>query len=311
MRHIQGESRRQTTLLPDRLEDYVPDDHPVRVIDAFIESLDLVALKFTLAKTRQTGRKPYNPADLLKLYVYGYLNQIRSSRKLEKECQRNLELMWLMRRLAPDFKTIANFRKQNAGAIKGACHSFIQFCREAELVSVKRVAIDGSKFKSAASLDQTITRKQLETRRRRLNARIESYLKQLNAADQSDNDHEMRVDKVKEALTLLEQHRETLNQRERWMDEHDSNQHCATEPEARIMRSGREGKICGYNLQSAVDSETGLIVHHELTRDAADNCQLQPVAEAVKAQQPDSRLMYWLTRGIPMASSLTPVKSKG
>ena len=130
MRHINGESRQQSTLLPDTLDDYVDEDHPVRVIDAFVDTLNLKALGFSKAETRITGRKPYHPGDLLKLYIYGYLNQTRSSRRLEKECHRNLELLWLMKRLAPDFKTIADFRKDNGNAMRGACRKFIQFCRQ-------------------------------------------------------------------------------------------------------------------------------------------------------------------------------------
>ena len=151
MRHITGESRQQTTLLPDTLDDYVDGDHPVRVIDVFVDTLDIKVLGFSKAETQVTGRKPYHPGDLLKLYVYGYLNQTRSSRRLEKECHRNLELLWLMRRLAPNFKTISDFRKDNGTAVRGACRAFIQFCRQAGLLTGRLVAIDGSKFKAAAS----------------------------------------------------------------------------------------------------------------------------------------------------------------
>ena len=161
MRHIDGVPRQQGTLLPETLDDYVAEDHPVRVIDAYIDQLDLSELGFSKAITRQTGRKPYHPGDLLKLYIYGYLNQVRSSRRLEKECHRNLEVIWLMKRLRPDFKTIADFRKDNSKAIRAACQVFIHFCRDAQLLSVELVAIDGSKFKAAASADQVITRKQL------------------------------------------------------------------------------------------------------------------------------------------------------
>jgi len=154
MRHITGDSRQQATLLPDTLDDYVGEDHPVRVIDAFVDTLDMKALDFSKAETLVTGRKPYHPGDLLKLYIYGYLNQTRSSRRLEKECHRNLEVLWLLRRLAPDFKTISDFRKDNGKAVRGACRAFIQFCRQADLLTGRLVAIDGSKFKAAASQDK-------------------------------------------------------------------------------------------------------------------------------------------------------------
>ena len=162
MRHKQGGSRQQSTLFPESMDEYVSKDNPVRVIDAFIDSLDMAALGFTLATTKDTGRKPYHPADLLKLYTYGYLNQIRSTRRLEKECHRNVEVLWLMKRLAPDFKTVANFRQQNSAAIQQACRAFIQFCRDAKLLDARMIAIDGSKFKAAASMSKTYNRKLLD-----------------------------------------------------------------------------------------------------------------------------------------------------
>ena len=143
MRHLEGDSRQQGRLLPETLDDYVASDHPVRVIDAYIDQLDLITLDFSKAETKATGRKPYHPGDLLKLYIYGYLNQVRSSRRLEKECHRNLEVIWLLKRLKPDFKTLSDFRKDNAKAIKAACQAFIHFCRDAGLVSGDLIAIDG------------------------------------------------------------------------------------------------------------------------------------------------------------------------
>lgn len=282
MRHIQGASRQQATLLPERLEDYVPDHHPVRVIDAFVDTLHLADLGFAKAQAKHTGRKPYDPADLLKLYIYGYLNQVRSSRRLERECQRNLELMWLVRRLAPDFKTIANFRKDNSAAIQAASRAFILFCKQTQLLNGQRVAIDGSKFKAAASLDQALTRKHLNHRRDKLDARIRRYLEQLDEHDNQDTEPELDREQIKNALKQLQQRRAQLDTREQWMNDNDTHQHCQTEPDAKIMRSGREGKVCGYNLQSAVDCETGVIIHHQLTNEATDNRQLQPMVNSVK-----------------------------
>lgn len=283
MRHLNGASRQQGNLLPETLDDYVADDHPVRVIDAFIEYLDLAALGFTNATTKLTGRKPYNPADLLKLYVYGYLNQVRSSRRLEKECHRNLEVIWLMKRLAPDFKTIADFRKDNTAAIKGACQAFIRFCREADLLTGRLVAIDGSRFKSAGSRDKALTRKQLRERRQRVDRLVDRYLNQLDKADTEDTSLEMERERVQRALRRLEAEGVQLEDAETAMDEAGTNQYCASEPEARLMRSGREGPILGYNVQAAVDADSGLIVHHEITQDGNDQNQLQPMAEGSKA----------------------------
>ena len=283
MRHLAGESRFQATLLPERLEDFVESDHPVRVIDAFVDQLDMSQLGFTLAQTKRTGRKPSNPADLLKLYIYGFLNQVRSSRRLERECQRNLEVLWLMKRLAPDFKTIANFRQQNPGAIKAASRVFIQFCRSAELLVGAQVAIDGTKFRSAGSIDQTTTREKVDKQLAAVDARIQRYLDQLTAADSQEGESDLKRERVENALITLRERQEKLQGHQQAMDAGLQDNRCLTEPEARVMRSGREGKICGYNIQSVVDTETGLIVHHDLTDEATDNRQLEPMAREAKA----------------------------
>jgi len=219
MRHITGDSRQQATLLPDTLDDYVDKDHPVRVIDAFVDTLDMKALDFSKAETQVTGRKPYHPGDLLKLYIYGYLNQTRSSRRLEKECHRNLELLWLMRRLAPDFKTISDFRKDNNEAVRGACRTVIQFCRQADLLTGRLVAIDGSKFKAAASKDSVTRRAQLPEQRQRIDHLIGRYLQQLDQVDADDQHMELDSASVKEALQQLQQEKTALDKVEEQMDE--------------------------------------------------------------------------------------------
>ena len=283
MRHINGDSRQQGLLLPSSLDDYVDDNNPVRVVDAFIDSLDLVNLGFSKAITKTTGRRPYNPADLLKLYVYGYLNQVRSSRRLEKECSRNLEVIWLMKRLAPDFKTLADFRKDNTEAIKGACQAFIQFCRQADLLTGRLVAIDGSKFKAAASKDKATTRKHLLIHRQRQEELIKKYLDQLAAEDGEGTYIDMDSQKVERALNTLKGNIQKLTAIEAAMDDKGSNQYCTTEPDAKLMRSGRDGMVLGYNVQTAVDVDNGLIVHHEVIDEGSDNRQLQPMAEGAKA----------------------------
>lgn len=289
MRHIDGESRQQGTLLPETLDDYVAGDHPVRVIDAYIDQLELSELGFSKAITRQTGRKPYHPGDLLKLYIYGYLNQVRSSRRLEMECHRNLEVIWLMKRLRPDFKTIADFRKDNSKAIRATCQAFIHFCRDAQLLSGELIAIDGSKFKAAASADRVITRKQLKARRQRIANLVDRYLEQLSQTDKEDTQLVMSHQHVERALQQLFKEGAVLDEAEAVMDETNAQQYCATEPEARLMRSGREGMVLGYNIQAAVDTGSGLIVHHEVTQDSNDQNQLQPMAEqsqkALKSEQ--------------------------
>lgn len=279
MRHLQGQPRSQTALLPPSIEEYVPDDHPVRVIDAFVDSLDVVDLGFDKAHTAATGRKPYHPGDLLKLYIYAYLNQTSSTRRLEKECHRNLEVLWLMKQLAPDFKTIADFRKGNGQAIKRVCRQFVLFCKQAGLVSGHLVAIDGSKFKAAASKDQALTRKQLEKQLGKLEQKIDRYLGQLAESDQQA-ETDLDQAKVKDALAYLQSHKAELQDELQALVENGDTQTCRTEPDARLMKSGREGMVVGYNAQNAVDAKHQLVVHHELTQAGTDNQQLAPVTEA-------------------------------
>ena len=282
MRHKNGEDRFQTTLLPDAIDDFVASDHPVRVIDAFVDTLNFQELGFTKAQTKLTGRKPYHPGDLLKLYLYGYLNQISTSRRLEKECNRNLEVFWLMRRLAPDFKTIADFRKDNGPAVRGACRAFIQFCRQAGLLDTRLIAIDGSKFKAAASKDQALMRKHIQRDRKLIEEKVDKYLNLLERSDRNDEERTIDRSQVLETLKTLKIKKDKLDIREAKMDELGDNQHCETEPDAKIMRSGRDGMVLGYNLQNAVDANTGLIIHHDLTDEGGDFRQLLPMAKASK-----------------------------
>jgi transposase len=282
MRHKQGQDRNQQALLPESLEEFVGSDDPVRVIDAYIETLDLGALGFAKAVTKQTGRKPYHPGDLLKLYVYGYLNRVSTSRRLERECHRNVEVMWLMRRLVPDFKTIADFRKDNGEAVREACRSFIEFCREAQLLSGREVAIDGSKFKAAASIDQVLTRKHVERDRAEIDRKIEEYLERLDRADEDNAEPGLSREQVQQALEKLKCRSQRLDRFEHGMKSSGRDEHCATEPQARLMRSGRDGMVLGYNTQCAVEAQTGLIVHHEVTDEPGDTRQLLPMAEKTK-----------------------------
>lgn len=311
MRHITGDSRQQATLLPDTLDDYVDEDHPVRVIDAFVDTLDMKALGFSKAETQITGRKPYHPGDLLKLYVYGYLNQTRSSRRLEKECHRNLELLWLMKRLAPDFKTISDFRKDNSQAVRGACRAFIQFCRQANLLTGRLVAIDGSKFKAAASKDSVIRRAQLPEQRQRIDNSIDRYLQQLDQADVDDQHIELESALVKEALKQLQQEKSILDAAEAQMEARGRNQACMTEPDAKLMRSGREGMVVGYNVQSAVDADSGLIIHHEVTDESDDRRQLYPMAHQTKAGLGQETLIVLADAGYSNGEQLAACDAEG
>lgn len=309
MRHLQGESRQQSTLFPDTLDEYVSDNNPVRIIDAFVNSLDMVELEFTLANTKDTGRKPYNPADLLKLYIYGYLNQVRSTRRLEKECHRNVEVLWLMQRLTPDFKTIANFRQQNSHGIRQACQTFIQFCREANLLDSRLVAIDGSKFKAAASMSKTYNRQQLDKLQKQLNRKIQGYLNRLAESDKQESDEE--TGSVKAALAKLQARSEKLEQLSNKMDSTGAKQCCETEPEAKRMRSGRDGIVVGYNVQTSVEADSGLIVHHDVTDEGADNRQLEPMAKATKAELESDNLTVLADAGYSNGQQLAQCEEHG
>lgn len=282
MSHIRGQSRQQSTLFPEVLDDFIPAEHPVRVVDAFVDSLDLQALDFAKVEPAATGRPPYHPGDLLKLYVYGYLNQVRSSRRLERESQRNVELLWLLNRLRPDFKTIADFRKENPKAIVGVCRAFVRFCHEQALYGAELIAIDGSKFKAVASKKALYTPKRLKRELARLDARIEAYLAALDAADAAEPAAVAGVGDTGAALEALQQRRGELQALAAEMSAKGEKQHVTTEPEAKLMRQAGGGHAVGYNVQTAVDSQHGLIASHDVTQECNDHGQLFPTAKAAK-----------------------------
>lgn len=311
MRHVEGESRHQIALLPESLEDFVVADHPVRVVDAYIDKLDMGALGFDKAVTKETGRKPYDPADLLKLYIYGYLNRVSTSRRLERECQRNVEVMWLLRRLRPDFKTIADFRKDNGAAIRGACSAFVQFCRQARLLAAHQVAIDSSKFKAAASIDQSMTRSFVKRDREQIEKKIQDYLERLDRADEEDAEVELDRKRIEEALEQLKERKQRLDGFERGMQESGRNEHCISEPEALLMRSGREGTVLGYSVQTATEAQSGLIVYHEVTQAQGDTDQLLPVAEQTQATLAVERLEVLADGGYSNGEHLDACEQRG
>lgn len=282
MNHKQGQSRHQATLFPEALDDLIPGDHPVRVIDAFVDSLDLAALGFSKVVTATTGCPPYHPGDLLKLYVYGYLNQVRSSRRLERESQRNVEVLWLLNRLSPDFKTIADFRKDNPQGIIGTCRAFIRFCREQELFGAELVAIDGSKFRAVASKKAVYTPKRIERELAQIDKRVRDYLTTLDESDAMEptvtgGGH------TRDAIAALQEKRDTLQAMAVEMQESGEKQQVTTEPDARLMRQAGGGKEVAYNVQTAVDGKHKLIVSHEVTNDGNDLNQLYPMASAAQA----------------------------
>jgi transposase len=280
MGYIVGEDRAQSSLLPARIEDYVAGDAPVRVIDAFVDGLDLSALGFGRAVPAGTGRPGYDPRDLLKLYVWGYFNEVRSSRRLERSCGRDLEAMWLLRRLAPDFKTIADFRRDNGLAIVGACRAFVLLCREAGLFSARLVALDGSKFRAAASAKKVIGRRELTEEAARLDGRIAAYLAGLDAADAAEPDDEPNA--IPAALAALRARRAELDRLAARLDADERATLVEGEEDARPMRNGNGLKPPSYNVQTAVDADTGLILHHDVTDEPTDRRQLHPMASATK-----------------------------
>ena len=277
---IEGEDRSQGTLFPERLDDYVAEDNPVRVIDVFIDDLDVSGLGFK-AEPAATGRPGYQPKMMLKLYVYGYLNRVQSSRRLEREAQRNIELMWLTGRLAPDFKTIADFRKDNGEAIRLVCREFVMLCRKLNLLSDKLVAIDGSKFKAVNSRDKNFTRAKMKRRLEAVESSIERYLTELAEADQN----EPAADDAKTLQDKVAKLREEMARSEKLevrMLEAPDKQLSLTDPDARSMKSRGSG-VVGYNVQSAVDSKHHLIIAHQVTNVGSDRSQLSPMAKQAKA----------------------------
>lgn len=269
-RFIQGEHRGQGTLLPESLDDYVSDTNPVRVVDVFVDELNLVSLGFDGAIPADTGRPAYHPAILLKIYIYGYLNRIQSSRRLEREAQRNVELMWLTGRLMPDFKTIANFRKDNSKAIRGVCRQFVVLCQQLGLFGENLVAIDGSKFKAVNNRDRNFTSAKLKRRMEETESSINRYLTALDAADrQEPTASEPSVVRLEEKIAKLKTQMKELKAIEIQLNESPDKQVSLTDPDARSMMTRGTG-IVGYNVQTAVDTQNHLIVAHEVTNFGSD-----------------------------------------
>lgn len=272
---IQGIDRHQETLFPESLDDYIDEENSVRFIDIFIDSLKLINLGFVTIPSH-TGRPGYHPSMLLKLYVYGYLNRIQSSRRLERESQRNVELMWLLGRLTPDFKTIADFRKDNGEAIKKVCREFVLLTKKLGLLDGDCVAIDGSKFKAVNNADRAFSKAKLERRRQKIDESINDYLDEIKRVDRLDT-QESRNKKVhlKERLVKVREEAKRLEFLEKELLETPDQQISLTDPDARIMATrGRSSVMVGYNVQTAVDTKNHLIVAHEVTNIGNDRSQL-------------------------------------
>jgi len=298
-RFVEGEDRTQVTLLPECLDDFVGEDNPVRVIDVFIDELDLAGLGFDGVAPADTGRPAYHPAVLLKLYVYGYLNRLQSSRRLERETQRNVELMWLTGRLTPDFKTIADFRKDNGKAIRSVCREFIVLCRQLNLFAEAIVAIDGSKFKAVNNRDKNFTDHKLKKRMDQLEESISRYLAELDRADRDPTlVTEGRVARLKEKVATVKAHLVHLKQIGQQLREAPDGQVSLTDPDARSMAtSGRGTGMVGYNVQTAVDTKHHLIVAHEVTNVGHDRTQLFAMATQARSATGKEDLTVVADRG--------------
>ena len=284
-RFVEGVDRGQSTLFPDRLEDWIGADNPVRVIDVFVEELDLGGLGFGRVEPRATGRPGYHPSDLLKLYIYGYLNRVQSSRRLEREAGRNVEVMWLTGRLAPDHKTIADFRKDNGPAIRKVCARFVGLCRQLELFADASVAIDGSKFKAVNARDRNFTAAKMKRRMAQIEESVARYLDQLDSADRQEPSlaRTTKTSRLKDKITKLKQEMRRLEKLEARMLATPDQQISLTDPDARSMAtSGRGSGMVGYNVQAAVDTKHHLIVAHEVTNVGTDRAQLSAMGKKTK-----------------------------
>jgi transposase len=296
---IDEADRNQGTLLPEHVDEYVSDENPVRVIDAFIGELDLAKLGFEGMEPKPTGRPGYHPATMLKIYLYGYLNRVQSSRRLEQEARRNLELMWLVGRLAPDFKTLADFRAENAAAIKNVCREFIVLCRRWGLFTEATVAIDGSKFKAVNHRDRNFTSGKMKTRMALIEQSIAEYLTQLDRMDRKETPSAPRqAARLKERITTLKQEMRRLRVLKSRMEATPDGQVSLVDPDARSMASQGKGTgIVGYNVQTAVDTKNHLIVTHEVTNVGSDRQQLKKMADAAREALGTEKLTAIADRG--------------
>ncbi len=298
-RFVEGEDRLQAALLPHCLDDYVTEDNPVRVIEAFIDELDLAILGFEGVVPETTGRPAYHPATLLKIYLYGYLNRVQSSRRLERETRRNVEVMWLTGRLSPDFKTIADFRKDNGPAIRATCKQFVMLCRRLDLFSEAIVAIDGSKFKAVNNRDKNFTSNKIQRRMEQIEAGIDRYLSALDAADRQEGEvAQAKAVRLRDKIAALKEQLQEFKKIAVAVRTAPDQQISLTDPDARSMAtSGKGTGMVGYNVQTAVDASNHLIVAHEVTNIGHDRDQLSKMAEQARASIGHDALTVLADRG--------------
>ena len=285
-RFVEGTDRGQTTLFPECLADWIDENNAVQVIDVFVDELDLAELGFEGVAPEITGRPSYHPSVLLKLYIYGYLNRVQSSRRLEREAGRNVEVMWLTGRLVPDHKTIADFRKDYGEAIRNVCARFIMVCRRLSLFAEATVVIDGSKFKAVNNRDNNFTRAKMERRLAQIEESVARYLHQLDSADRQEASpaRETKITHMREKIAKLKQEVQRLHGLKERMLAAPDQQISLTDPDSRSMAtSGRGSGVVGYNVQVAVDTEHHLIITHEVTNIGSDRAQLAHMAKEAQA----------------------------
>ena len=315
-RFIEGVDRSQSTMLPECLDDYVDERNPVRAVDAFVNMLDLAGLGFDV-QPEVTGRPAYHPSLMLKIYLYGYLNQVQSSRRLERECARNLELIWLTGRLKPDFKTIADFRKDNGPSIRKVCREFIAFCREIDLLDASIVAIDGSKFKAVNAKSKSFTQGKLKRRLEEIDAAIARYLAELDRADEvlekiGTTVPEARLSRAIKKLTLFQKKANALRAIERRMASTGETQVSLTDPDARAMAiTSKQPRLIGYNVQAAVETKHHLIVTHEVTNLGYDREALAMMARAAQSTMAGDTIEAVADRGYYKGEEIVACEEEG
>jgi transposase len=282
MMHIAGHDRSQLLLLPESLDDYVGPENPVRFIEAFVDGLDLTAAGFARVTPKRTGRPGYAPTDLLKLYIYGYLNRIRSSRRLEAETHRNIEVIWLLRHLKPDFKTIADFRRDNRTAFRPVFRQFVLLCRQLDLFGRELLAVDGTRIKAVNNKDRNFTRASLSKFIELADAKLDDYLQRLDQSDAAESKTAgSRVDNLAEKIAAIRERRTRCQEMLAQLDRTGEDQISLTDPDSRAMAAHTHVAV-GYNVQVAVDTKHKLIVEQQVTNQVVDMGLLTQTAEAAK-----------------------------
>jgi len=283
MPYINGLDRNQAQMFPEYLDDYIDEENPVRVMDAFVDTLDLKKMRFTKTDPNGRGAPSYNPKDLLKLYLYGYTNTLRSSRKLEKSTYINVEVIWLMRKLHPDFKTIADFRKENRKQLKQVFKEFNLFCKDCGLFGGQLVAIDGTKFRANNSKKNNYSQKKIDRQLKYINEKTDEYLKLL---DESDQDTELEskytIKEIKEKIETLQQGKDFYEDLQEKLENSEDNEISTTDPDARLMDNKKNGLEPNFNVQIAVDEKNKLIVANEVTNNPADQGHLNDMVQIAK-----------------------------